>query len=519
MPEPFLPVISLTLAAITFLSTARTGLDLIIRDKDHVRGLIVEDLVLSSVQITLLSHQLDNWKRLWYVHEVVSGDLFVAYWGNFECSKVMEILRNVEQVSQDIKNEFLRRYGSAYAEAQNRYKNQQDLTQGERLATRQKLMNELGINYSTARRVKLAIMDAPTFQRQLATLEKLITALESLSISAFKRKHDVEYDKKATQRLGFGAILLELANRAGQEFANHIRRCKQQTLPPSHTIDFQLDLAYGVGDISREEYIVQRSKSKGFPYYVRILEGSEDSPVTIVTEESVFEQLHTRCRTLSSAPDIPNNLDQNHTGSRRSSFDRSSPTESLRVTLTNPSDSLLESDWDHFPKPERYKLMYELCETALILLATPSLSDLCICSIQRHRLSTIDTQYEHYLRVNNAHQAIEFSEGLGTCPSWCTDPDFKDMHFRRLGIVLAEISTGKLIPDVKYDRVSRRVSATPGMASEAGGHANGNIAKLVAAAAGEDLAHAVQYCLQVGAKPEQITKADLARFYNQVVAP
>lgn len=146
---------------------------------------------------------------------------------------------------------------------------------------------------------------------------------------------------------------------------------------------------------------MRRSNRRGFPYDLRLLEDSVDTPVTVLKEESDFSRLNARFGRLKSPSDSHDGPNQGFLGSHRPSFENFSSTECLRNTLVGFSPGLLKSNRDNFTSAERYKLMYELCEIALILMATTSFCELCICSIQRHRLDATNILYEHYFKVNN----------------------------------------------------------------------------------------------------------------------
>lgn len=81
----------------------------------------MEDLALSSVEIRLLSNQLVKWKKVRYIYDGVSSDLFAAYYGTSRCHQIMEILGWVEHSSKEIAEEFQRRYGSECLDTQERY--------------------------------------------------------------------------------------------------------------------------------------------------------------------------------------------------------------------------------------------------------------------------------------------------------------------------------------------------------------------------------------------------------------
>lgn len=64
MPDLVLPAVGVAIAATGPLVNVRNGIDMIIRDKGHVEGFIVTDVALAGWKLTLLSNQLELWKRL-----------------------------------------------------------------------------------------------------------------------------------------------------------------------------------------------------------------------------------------------------------------------------------------------------------------------------------------------------------------------------------------------------------------------------------------------------------------------
>jgi hypothetical protein len=520
MADPVLPALDVAIGAIGLLVNVRNGIDMIIRDKDHVKGFIITDIALAGWKITLLSNQLLLWKRLWMIPDHTSYSLFVDYWGTTGASRVHEVLETTEHISRQIQCEFNSKFGKAQADAHERLQRSGGLAQHEQTSEgkrQQRLQGRLDVfnlNYRLARRARLALFNSPTFQRHLKTLQESIEILESLSVSEFQLHHDFKYDAEAARKMGLRSHLLDLANRAAESSVDLIEWCKHRNLPPTMAIDLQLDLAYGSMIQPRHEYIAQRANQKGFPYYLRLpnYANAEDRYQGFaIQNETKFEALKHLVEQLSQ---------EDHRGNGDGVTTQN--TESLRQVLSIRHQGLLKSLHHQFSLPERYKLAYELSESALVLLASTSLCELCVCAIRRFCHDDAEHEYEYYMRINNAHGLKSWAGDVHVADRWCRK-ELLDMHICRLGVVLAEICTGTVAKDVRYDSQSEEVRITLNVGSNSSDQLMDccpeEVADLVKDAAGVDLSGAVYYCLRRNVTPERVGENDLLAFYNRVVAP
>lgn len=537
MPEPVLAFVSLGIAAIGLLVTLRNAIDIIIRDKDHIQGFIVTDLVLVRVEITLLENRLQLWRKLWSIYDGVPYHQFVTFWGNSGASQIHEVVGTAERVSQEIANEFQSVYGVKQADARNRLSVMGLLRKHETTSEqrRQKMMEKLMIEYNTefrlAKRTKLSLFNSPTFQNHLKTLENSVVALENLSVSEFEKHHDFPYDERAAKELGLQAILLQLARESAESTTDLLEWCQKRRLPETMAIDFHLDLAYRSGMQSRNEYLTHRARQKGYPYYIRLANDTDEdgylevvlhSKVKISGLEQLVENLATEApgsENISSigSPENQNSSCRHNIGDRPTQI-----SESLRNVLLSSPQKLEDSDYHQFSRPERYKLAYELSEMALVLLSSTSLCQMCVCAVRRLCFDPVEDEYGHLIRINNAH-GLETGSPVAQDSDWWCKRELLNMHILRVGIVLVEVSTGAVVKYAKHDVRSNEVKITLGFdnqpADDLKDCSPSKIASIVKDAAGEDLSRAVYFCLRQYIRPENIKEKHLAAFYNRVVAP
>jgi hypothetical protein len=531
MPETVLPAIAFTITTIGFLATVRNGIDLILKDKDHVQGFVVTDLIHVSIELTLLSNRLEKWKDLWSIYDEVPRSHLYTYWGNSGASQIIEVLSTAEHLSREIEKEFESKYGRTRADTIKRLGKYEKTSEKRRLKKMEGLMKEYDVKYGVASRIKLALFDSPTFQAHVKSLRDTLSGLETLSVSEFERKYEIEYDKETARKLGLGSHLLFLAKEAKKSSTDLITWCKKQTLPGTLAIDFQLDAAHGSGSQAREKCIAQRAARKGFPYQLRL---SNEANITERCREVIFQgeanyvglaHLVERLSAVPCNPNVPASkpqaLQEGIRGDSNADISRQG-SESLRKVLSRQPRDLLKSHHHQFSLPERYQLAYELCESALILLASTWFCELCICAIQRVHIDHADDKYKHFVRVKNAHELEIGTGNTGNSDLWCRR-ELLNMHLCRLGIILVEISTGAVVQDAKYDSQSGEVVMILDISGKAERPSQGcspyDVADIVKEAAGIDLSSAVIYCLRRNTTPDTVTENDLAAFYNRVVAP
>jgi hypothetical protein len=134
----------------------------------------------------------------------------------------------------------------------------------------------------------------------------------------------------------------------------------------------------------------------------------------------------------------------------------------------------------------------------------------------------VEEDYEHLIRINHAHELEGGSQNDLHPDLWCKRK-LRDLHILRLGVVLVEISTGAVVKDVRYDKLTREVELALEVADNPSEQlkyrSSFEVAGVVEAASGEDFARVVQYCLRRDVIPETIGEKDLEFFFNRVVAP
>lgn len=127
--------------------------------------------------------------------------------------------------------------------------------------------------------------------------------------------------------------------------------------------------------------------------------------------------------------------------------------------LSETAEDFEHSLHGEFSKEQRTKLAYELAESALILLGTGWFSELCSCAVRRCCLDDTRDEYEYSVRIKNVRHLEPGSGEAQALKQWCEE-ELKDMHIRRLGIVLAEIAIGAYIFGAVYNHNKKRVEIT-----------------------------------------------------------
>jgi hypothetical protein len=524
MLDVVLPAIGFGIAAIGVLVTVRNGIDLILRDKTHVESSVMTDLVLVGTEITVLEDSLELWKKLWSIFNGVPQSQLITFWGDSGASLILRLLGTTELISKDIEKQFESMYGGVREAARNRLLKSELLEQDEPTSERhrQKMTKRLRAEYDEhvklSKKIKLALFEAPTFQHHLQTLKTSIDGLQKLSIIEFEKNNDFKYDEEAARELGLQSILLDFTEKIAQPISKLFIWCKQQSLPKTMAIDLQLDLAYGCRMEPRNKFLAQRAAHDGYPYYLRLPNDAsvEDGYLQVVLEsEAEYSNLDQLVHQLAREPYTDE--DEHNAASQPTQS-----SESLRTILLKSAKNLVVSEYHPFSRRERYKLAYELSEVSMVLLASTSLCELCVCAIRRFCHDAAIQDHEHLIRIKNAHELESSSQKIEDPDRWCKK-ELRNMHILRLGIVLVEVSTGGVVKDAKYDLQSREVKMTLEIAGyppeELKDCTPDKVADFVKAAGGEDFSWAVHYCLRRGVTPEIVVKKDVLLFYHNVVAP
>lgn len=519
---------SLGIATIGLLATVRNGIDVILRDKNHVQGFIITDLILARVQITKSENRLELWKRLWYVLEGMPYGHFVRCWGSAGASQIYELLQVTEMTSKNIAEEFNDKYGGAESDARRHLRSEglldrhERTTEAKRLRTVARLMAEYDAEFGLARRVGYALFRSPTLQYHLSTLKSSIDELEDLSKSEFECRHRYAYDEKEGKRLGLQSIFEHLAGQAAATAGRLLESCAEKLLPKTMAIDFQLDLAYRSDIQLRSQILMNKATQGGYPYYVRV-------PNDASVEDGYLEVVLHDERNTADLTRLIDDLAADFHGCQDSASGSSPnrPTqisESLRKVLEDFPEPLEGSKQHPFRLDERYQLAYELCEIALILLSSTAMCNLCVCAVRRLAKNSPGNEHEHLIRINNAHQPEDESEAVQISRRWCRT-EVLGMHILRLGIVLAEIAIGAVVNHARYDSRTKKLklkfAASDGSATDLGELDPYQVVKLIKEPGEKDgdWANAVSYCLRRGVTPSAISGEEHEYFYYYVVAP
>jgi len=493
MPDPIIPAIGLGIAAVGLLATVRNGIDLILRDKNHIQESLVMDIILVGVEITMLDDRLELWKRVWLIFDETPATQLISFWGAAGAGSIQRLLGVIEQKARDIESMFDSMYGSVREDARQRLlkagliePGQPASSGSQRKMMTERLQEDFDRHIKLPKKVKLALWEAPTFQNHLKVLGTSIEKLESMSVAKFEKENDFKYDEEAARKLADQSALFDLAKKASVPIRDFVMWCKDRQVPQTMAIDIQLDLAYTREKIPRNILLVERSTHDGCPYYLRI--ANDASP-----DEGYFQ---VALKTQGEYTDL-GQLIQSLSGDQAGDHDAELPTQisqSLRKILSSSPKKLEESAYHPFSRTERYQLAYELCEVAMVVLASDALCELCVCAIRRYCIDSAMQDYEHLIRIKHAHE-LECGVQLTEDPNrWCKS-EILDRHILRLGIVLVEISTGGIIKSAKIDEGSGELRLTldvPGSPpEELKDCTSERIALVVKAAAGEDLSWAV----------------------------
>jgi hypothetical protein len=126
------------------------------------------------------------------------------------------------------------------------------------------------------------------------------------------------------------------------------------------------------------------------------------------------------------------------------------------------------------------------------------------------------------IRISGVHHVDTESGEPAEQRQWC-EIGLRNMHIRRLGLLLTEISLQTAVKNAFYDEERTEIGITLGL-----NHVDPTttpllglreIGKRVRRATSEDFREAVQYCLKNGTAARDNRQQDLNYFYDIVVAP
>ena len=127
--------------------------------------------------------------------------------------------------------------------------------------------------------------------------------------------------------------------------------------------------------------------------------------------------------------------------------------------------------------------------------------------------------YLRHIRINRLSHTDHVDPETGSAchlTQWC-EQELRDMHIRRLGVLLIEIATGSPVYEVFFNRLENDVEIDfDDGASES---KTTDILQRVSREGSEDLRDAIRYCLKQGTLARDIGPTDLESFYDHVIEP
>lgn len=534
MPDVVLPIVAFVLGSVSFLTTVRSGVTLILNDRDAFRR-FGEDLVPLLCEVTSLSRRIERWRKFWKIHDGVPRGLPRVYWGMQGEQRMLALLARTESTCQKIKVEFETRYGKARYEAKTKpgSLSEQELLSSEANEARlhnhtRRWKRRFGIGGHTSN----ALLQGPLFRKHLDDLGNYVSRLEGDAIVEFIQEWDCDENDARNYAAGVGTkfLLTRLATNSARtteallELLSPINNCR---------VDFQVDNWHQVVAEYRAEALASRAGHGSFPYYFRfhktapapdVLKLAIDA-VTPRNEQSLPSSFEHGVLAWDHNPQ--NAVMYMRPESRRATFKVTQvegnvqDPEILRVLFSSSQpEDFVNSLHSDFSRRDRIKLAYELAESVLIFMKTTWYSQLCSCAVHRICIDEVEEEYEYYFRINNT---CHFEPGTGEIRStkqWCEE-ELIHMHIYRLGVLLVEIALGKAVAEVACDHATNLLEIDLGEKTAA--HPQDwpprRVAQRVERAAGEDFSMAVKYCLSHGKRPEAIGPEELGRFFNEVVAP
>jgi hypothetical protein len=516
-------LVSASLGIVSFVITVRNTIDKILKDIDAVER-HAEELVPLRNRIGLCRDKLRIWKYFWQVHKRTPDQLFIAYWGDRGSQDIGQLLSYLSRDSLRIREEFRSKYSEIAAGPSFRYLSDEPVLQSlsrEWKHDKAQLVNKL-------KRLCTALFTGETFQRHLKSFEDNIELLQDESKTTFIAINLAYKDvgwKKDVLMVTNKVHLIELASKSTRASEALRRICVGMT---DHTIDYQLGHATSFD--RRMETLSESVRSGHLTYHLSAAHSSAPTDILGVYCQETRRSAHDGDDQFSRALQrlfrdraADQRIYLRPEGTSISFVFGTCPctcyhSHSLRSLMMAPNSE--EDDRQYFLSQERPLLAYELAECALLFLKTGWFCDLCSCSVLRTEDRAGRTSF--MIRISGVHHVDAKSGEPAEQRQWC-ETSLRNMHIRRLGLLLTEISLQTAVKNAVYDEARTEIGITLGLnhVDPATTSLLGlrEIGKRVRRATSEDFREAVQYCLKNGTAARDICQQDLDYFYDIVVAP
>ncbi|OQV10668.1 hypothetical protein CLAIMM_14635 [Cladophialophora immunda] len=548
MVEPLSIATAIT-GFIGFVVLVKNLISTILNDADAVRN-DTDGLVAAEIRLIILSSRMENWKEFWRIRDGMPLELYDSYWSPDGRQKILQLLNLLHGKGADLHREFESEYRkggdrrtgrvdqrSAEASA---YDEQQEM---ERLQAFQSMYRS---KVNLIRRVGRALYKWPRFGKSLELSEKWLDLLLDASTEFFKVNNSLDDESEWKERVDIVStsfILTRVADRY-----SHASSILGATLLgiESHAIDLYLD--HRTDPARRMEILslAAQENSNSFQYNFCLLSvlGSDDIPIDfsckIPSENqeavpTIGRQQHQSFDAvicdLTRPPNRGHNMSfwfQARQGvpafvlerlEGRSGVGDDLQIQCLRTFMAIHKVNYEEELHGPFKSEERWRLAYELAEWALLFLKTNWFSKLCSCCV--YRTETADLRTTFRARFGKVpHIDVDIGD-VGNTRQWCEE-EIRNMHIRRLGVLLVEIALGFPVPDVVLHPVKgimideeldvENPERTKVLDRRA-------INRKIRREMGQDYTDAMDYCLQQGITPDRVRMEELQSFQSHVVEP
>jgi hypothetical protein len=508
-------IVGFSFGALGFLLTVRNGVEKILVDKDKFKN-FSKILVPLICELASLTSFIDHWKTYWHIQDGTPDSLFLAYWGVDGAEKIKNLLTHIQSTSNELHDQF----ESVYArELRAVRRDSPSAPNGGQFDTSR--IQKLKKAGSNSKAYLYTLMTDSIFQIHLQKLKKDIEVLKELSENLFithARHNNRNHWEGIKESFALQNRLVRLAQSAAIESRSLEPVC---THPRAVYVDLRLD-RNTTADV-RMDAIYSHLRDDMLPFYMVAHQLDNDVAINVcvqVMKQISFSELW--------APDLYHAVErlckpETSPGAKIYFKDSQSnsvfmanrtdvaitTTESLRCFLAAAKNK------NRFRRSERVQLGYELAEYALLLLRTNWLSDICGCCVRRAQ--GFNTQYA--VRFGQIEHLDPTTGTRVPEKQWC-EADWRRMHIRRIGVLLAEIAIGANVLAAKLDEETDSVQIDFGSGFEDDIYKNIDaILARVEDEAGYDWRDAIKHCLGQGLTPADVGLSDLDMFFIKVVNP
>jgi hypothetical protein len=549
MPEAISIATAVT-GLLGFIVMARNSISTIINDVDAVRT-DTDVLVPAAIRLTMLFAGITRWKTFWRVSDGMPLALFDSYWGPDGRQDILRLLALLKDKAATLYDEFSSKYGSGMIEratlpavgalAYNEVRETNILR-----AFQMRYEGEVNV----FRRTRKALFQWPQFEKHLKTLEDWLELLHDSSIRYFTSYNSFDEDSEWRRHVDVVSTRLILTRVADRYSLASATLEKMLQDAGGHAVDLYLDHRIDPADpASRMEIFSHavREDSNSFQYNFCLFSVRDPSNVLVdfscrlapVQSTTTAANIGRQYQSFSAATrDLltPTNLQPCASFRLQASDDvpafileklaeRSGVVEDdlhvqcLRTFMAGNKMDYGEELHGPFKSEERWRLAYELAEWALFFLKTNWFSKLCSCSVYRMETATLRTRF--LTRIGRIDHVDTTTGDLGSGRQWCEE-EIKDMHIRRLGVLLVEIALGFPVPDLvlhprkgvlfdhELDLEDREKTTVLDRRA---------INRKIKREMGQDYTDAVDYCLRQSIPPARVRTRDLRSFQLNVVEP